>query len=231
MKTVGLIGGIAPESTIAYYRGIIAAYRAQQPDGNYPSILLNSINLKKVLALAAADARDQMVEYMVEELDKLARAGADFAALTSNTPHLVFDALQQRSPLPLISIVEAACAAAQRLGLQKLGLFGTRFTMQGGFYQAVFGRAGITVVLPEAHEQDYVHEKYMNELVYAKFLPETRAELLAIVERMHARQSIEGLILGGTELPLTLTEATHQGLPFLDTTSIHVERIVAEMLS
>ena len=231
MKTVGMIGGIAPESTIAYYRGIIAAYRAQRPDGSYPTILLNSIDLKRLLDLVAANERDQLVVYLIEELHKLARAGADFAVLTSNTPHLVFDELRQQSPLPLISIVETACAAAQRLGLKKVGLFGTRFTMQGGFYQSVFGSAGIAVVVPEPDEQDYIHEKYLGELVHAALLPETRAELLAIVERMRARLGIEGLILGGTELPLTLTEATHNGLPFLDTTNIHVEQIVARMLS
>jgi len=231
MKTVGIIGGIAPESTIAYYRGIISTYRAQQLDGSYPAILLNSIDLKKVLDLVTANERGRLVEYLIDELHKLARAGADFAALTSNTPHLVFDELQHRSPLPLLSIVEAACVAAQRLGLRKVGLFGTRFTMQGGFYHEVFGRAGIEVVLPEPNEQDYIHEKYLGELVHVILLPETRAELLAIVERMRARQGIEGLILGGTELPLTLTEAAHKGLPFLDTTGIHVERIVAEMLS
>lgn len=231
MKTVGIIGGIAPESTIAYYRAIISSYRAQQPDGSYPAILLNSIDLKKVLDLVGANERDRLVAYLVMELHKLACAGADFAVLASNTPHLVFDELQHHSPLPLLSIVEAACAAAQRLGLQKVGLFGTRFTMQGGFYQDVFGRAGIAVALPEPSEQDYIHEKYLGELVHAVLLPETRAALLAIVERMRAQQGIEGLVLGGTELPLTLTEAAHEGLPFLDTTSIHVERIVAQMLS
>lgn len=230
MKTVGIIGGIAPESTIVYYRSIIARYRAQRPDGSYPTILLNSIDLRQMLDLVGADERDLLVAFLVGELHKLARAGADFAVLASNTPHLVFDELQRQSPLPLLSIVEAACEAAQQLGVKKVGLFGTRFTMQGGFYQTIFGRAGIDVVLPEAAEQTYIHEKYLGELAHAVLLPETRAELLAIVDRLRARQDIEALILGGTELPLILTEAAHEGLPFLDTTSIHVERIVAQCL-
>jgi len=231
MKTVGIIGGIAPESTIVYYREIIAAYRARRQDGSYPAILLNSIDLQRIVALVGANERDRLVAYLVEELGKLARAGADFAVLASNTPHLVFAELQGQSPLPLISIVEAACAEAQRLGLKKVGLFGTRFTMQGGVYQDVFGRAGIGVALPTADEQAYIHEKYMGELIQAILLPETRAGLLSIAERMQARQGIEGLVLGGTELPLLLTEAAHNGLPFLDTTRIHVERIVAQMLA
>jgi aspartate racemase len=231
MKTVGLIGGIAPESTIAYYRAIIAAYRAQRPDGSYPAFLLNNIDMKRMLELVEANERARLVEYLVEELQKLARAGADFAALSSNTPHLVFDELQRHSPLPLVSIVTTACEAAQRLGLKKVGLFGTRFTMQGGFYQTVFERAGIGVVVPEPAEQDYLHEKYLGELAQGVFLPATRAGLLALAERLQARHGIEGLILGGTELPLLLTEAAHQGLPFLDTTQLHVERLVAELLS
>ncbi|MBI1766376.1 MAG: amino acid racemase [Acidobacteria bacterium] len=231
MKTVGIIGGIAPESTIAYYRAIIAAYRAQQPDGNYPALLLNSINLKNLLELVGANQRAELVAYLVDELHKLARAGADFAVLASNTPHLVFDELQRVSPLPLLSIVEATRDVAQRLGLQRVGLFGTRFTMQGGFYQEIFGRAGIDIVLPDAAEQAYIHEKYLGELAQAVLLPETRAGLLAIADRLRAQQGIEALILGGTELPLILTEAAHEGLPFLDTTNIHVARIVAQMLS
>jgi aspartate racemase len=231
MKIVGIIGGIAPESTIVYYREIISSYRARRQDGSYPAILLNSIDLQRIIALVGANERDRLVAYLVEELGKLARAGADFAVLASNTPHLVFAELQQQSPLPLLSIVEAACAEAQRLGLKKVGLFGTRFTMQGGVYVDVFGRAGIAVVLPEPDEQAYIHEKYMGELIQAVLLPETRAGLLTIAERMRARQGIEALILGGTELPLILTEAAHEGLPFLDTTRIHVEQVVAQMLA
>lgn len=231
MKTVGIIGGIAPESTIVYYRSIIASYRAQRPDGSYPNILLNSIDLKRVLDLVGANERAQLVAFLSGELDKLAQAGADFAVLASNTPHLVFDELQCQSPLPLLSIVEAACEAAQQLGVTKVGLFGTGFTMQGGFYQTIFGRAGIEIVLPETAEQAYIHEKYLGELAHAVLLPETRAGLLAIVDRLRKQQGIEALILGGTELPLILTEAAHEGLPFLDTTGIHVKRIVTEMLA
>jgi aspartate racemase len=231
MKTVGIIGGIAPESTIVYYRSIITRYRAQRPDGSYPNILLNSIDLKRVLDLVSANERAQLIAFLIAELHKLARAGADFAVLASNTPHLVFDELQRQAPLPLLSIVEATCAAAQQLGVRKVGLFGTRFTMQGGFYQTIFGRTGTEIVLPEAAEQAYIHEKYLGELAHAVLLPETRAGLLSIVDRLRAQQGIEALILGGTELPLILTEAAHEGLPFLDTTSIHVEHIVAQMLT
>src|SRR5947209_16622527 len=115
MKTLGIIGGIAPESTIEYYRLLIASYRERKPDGSYPLLLINSINLQRLIELVTADDRAGLVETLLPELDKLKRAGADIALLASNTPHLVFDELAQRSPLPLISIVEAARAEAQRL--------------------------------------------------------------------------------------------------------------------
>ena len=246
MKTVGIIGGIGPESTIEYYRLIIAAYRERQsgtgvPPVNdheqdaratsYPSIIINSVDLTKLLAWIQANELEAFTDYLAGEIERLARAGADFGALASNTPHLVFDELRRRSPIPLISIVESTCDAAQKLGFRRVGLFGTRFTMQARFYFDAFARAGITIVVPHEDGQAYIHEKYMQELLNNVFLPETRQRLLAIVEQMKARDNIEALILGGTELPLILRDTEHRGIPFLDTTKIHVERIVAELVS
>jgi aspartate racemase len=245
MKTVGIIGGIGPESTIEYYRLIVAGYRDQQGGSgvtpvspaqdaratSYPSIIINSVDLSRLLAWLRADELDAFTNYLVAEIERLARAGADFGALASNTPHLVFDELRRRSPIPLISIVESACEAAQKLGLQRVGLFGTRFTMQGRFYAEVFAKAGITIVVPPEDEQSYIHEKYMQELLNNIFLPETRQRLMAIVEEMKVRDNIEALILGGTELPLILRDAEYHGIPVLDTTKIHVARIVAELAS
>lgn len=231
MKTVGIIGGIGPESTIEYYRLIIAAYREQTQDGSYPAILISSIDLKKMLDLIGAHALAEVTEYLVGEVQRLARAGADFGVLAANTPHMVFDAIRRQSSLPLISIVEATCEAAQALGLQRVGLFGTRFTMQGRFYPDVFCKAGMTLVLPEADEQAYIHDKYMSELVHGIIRPETRERFLTIAARLQARQGIEGLILGGTELPLLLHDVGDTGMPFLDTTTIHVNHIVEQLLS
>jgi len=231
MKTVGIIGGIGPESTVEYYRLTIASYREQKQDGSYPSILINSIDLKKMLDLIGANELAKVTEYLVDEVQRLARAGADFGLLASNTPHIVFDEIRRQSPIPLVSIVEATCEAAQALGLKRVGLFGTRFTMQGRFYPDVFSKEGITLAVPEQDEQDYIHDKYMSELVNGIILPETRERLLMIVDRLKERQGIQGLILGGTELPLILRDVLDRGIPFLDTTKIHVKRIVAQLLS
>jgi aspartate racemase len=231
MKILGIIGGLGPESTVEYYQNIIALYRERQDDGSYPEFIINSVDLKKGLDFMAESNLTGMADYLLEEIGKLARAGANFGLISANTPHIVFDELAPKSPIPLISIVEATCAAAKARGLKKLALFGTRFTMQGTFYPKVFSHEGIELVMPDTNEQDYLHDKYLNELVPGKFLSETRAGLLAIVDRMKAKSKIDGVILAGTELPLILRESSHKGVPFLNTTKIHCQAAVEEMFS
>jgi aspartate racemase len=231
LKTLGIIGGIAPASTIDYYRTIIALYRARKPDGSYPPLLINSIDLQRVLAMVGAGELVALTDWLLTELQKLERAGAEFAILASNTPHIVFDDLERRSPLPLISIVAETAAVAQTRGLKRIALFGTRFTMQGPVYRNIFAGQDMVVVPPEPADQDYIHEKYMSELIAGVFLPETHAGLLAIVDRLAQQAGIDGVILGGTELPLILREPAHNGIPFLNTTQIHAEAAVERMFS
>lgn len=245
MKTVGIVGGIGPESTIEYYRFIIEDYRERQsgadivpvdsqapdtPDVSYPSIIINSVDLTRLVGWITGGELGPFTEYLVAGVNRLADAGADFAVLAANTPHIVFDQIRERSRLPLISIAEATCAKARESGLQRLGLLGTRFTMEAKFYPEVFARAGLTIITPNEPERIFVNEKYFGELLKNVFLPETRDQLVAIIHQMKQRDGIDGLILGGTELPLILRGA-ESDLPFLDTTRIHVSRIVDELLS
>src|SRR6202008_118881 len=125
----------------------------------------------------------------------------------------------------------ATCATAKARNLKRPALFGTRYTLQANFYPKVFSREGIAPLAPEGEDQNYLHEKYFSELVPGKFLPETRAGLLAIVDRMKPKSGIDGVVLAGTELPLILRNSEHKGIPFLDTTEIHCQAAVAEMLS
>ncbi len=231
MKIIGIIGGIGPESTVEYYRQIIAAYRTRQQNGSYPRILINSIDMTHMLALISANKLMDVSAYLRDEILRLTSAGADVGALASNTPHLVFDDIRNGSPIPLISIVEATAQEARRMDLKTLGLFGTKFTMQSAFYSDVFAASGMTIVTPALDEQAYIHEKYMGELVNGILKDDTRIRLLEIAANLHARHQIDGLILGGTELPLILKEADSPDLPLLDTTRIHVEAIVDHVLS
>ena len=231
MKTLGIIGGLGPESTIDYYGKIIALYRERAGDGSYPQFIINSINMKKGLDFMEANNLAGMADYLLEELGKLGGAGATFGLISANTPHIVFDEVASKSPISLISIVEATCAAAKARKLKRLALFGTRYTMQATFYPKVFSREGIELLVPGPEDQTYIHDKYLNELVSGKFLTDTRANLLAIVDRMKEKHDIDGVILAGTELPLILRDREHNGIPFLDTTEIHCEAAVTEMLS
>ncbi len=146
--------------------------------------------------------------------------------MAANTPHIVFDEVQRRSAIPLLSSVEAACARAQTLGYKRLALLGTGFTMRGRFYPEVFGRAGLELVTPDEDEKALIHGIYIGELLKNQFLPETRATILRIIERMRAENGIEAVLLAGTELPLLLRGAEPEGLAFLDTTMIHVEAAI-----
>jgi aspartate racemase len=229
MKILGLIGGTGPESTIDYYRLLTAQYR-EKADGASPHVIINSINLKQMIEWMSAGELGKVTDALVAEFERLEKAGVDFAALTANTPHIVFDDLRRRVRLPLISIVEATCERAQALGLKSVALFGTRYTMQAPFYPSVFSRTDIKLVTPNEEEQEYIHDKYFNELLKDKFLPDTRAKFLAIADDMKARDGIEALILGGTEIPLLLRADEHNGIQFLDTTRIHVDRLIEEML-
>ena len=231
MKTPGIIGGIAPESTVQYYRLMIEDFRRRKADGGYPPILINSIDMKCMLDFIGANDLPGTTAYLAGEVGKLAKAGAAFALFASNTPHIVFEEVRKQAPIPMLSIVETAGEAARALGVKRAGLFGTRFTMQARFYPEVFSPQGIEVVAPAPEEQEYIHGKYMGELVAGVFLPDTRERMLAIAARMRDEDRIDCLILGGTELPLLLTSAAGSGIPFLDTTRIHAEAAVMEMLS
>ena len=230
MKTLGLIGGTGPESTIDYYRLLIAQYR-EKADGASPPVIINSVDLKRMIAWMNAGELEKVTDYLAGEFERLQRAGVDFAALTANTAHIVFDELQQRTSLPLISIVEATCERAQSLGFKSVGLFGTRYTMQASFYPKVFSRTDVKLITPTEEEQNYIHEKYFGELLNDLFLPETRAQFLHIAEEMKARDGVEAMILGGTEIPLLIRIEEHNGIKLLDTTRIHVDRLINEMFS
>jgi len=154
-----MIGGLGPESTIDYYRSILARCRARTPDQAYPHIIINSLDPDKVLAILDASRLDELTDYIAAALDQLVQAGADFAFIAANTPHLVFDELQRRSPIPLPSIVRATSDHAKALGLKHVGLFGTGFTMRASFYPQEFQRAGIGLVVPNESEREYIHNK------------------------------------------------------------------------
>jgi aspartate racemase len=231
MKRIGLVGGIGPESTVDYYQRLTRALAHLGP-GARPDVVIYGANVDELFALLQAKDEDGVVAWLLAKLEALAAAGAELAALTANTPHVVFDRVAARSPLPLRSIVEATRAEAARLGARRLALLGTAFTMRSDFYARCFGPAGMEIAVPTPAEQELIHHRLMTEIELGVFKDSTRAELLAIVERMNRASPVDAVILGCTELPLILPQESYpvpgrpRPLPFLNTTAIHVADLV-----
>ena len=226
-RRVGLVGGLGPESTIDYYRRILESWQRDDPS-TAPSIVIDSLDVQLALRLVERD-RPALTDYLLASLHRLAGAGASFGALTANTPHIVFDELAAKSPIPLVSIVDECARAAQQRGLRRLALLGTRFTMEAPFYPTVCGRYDVAVIAPSAEERRWVHERYVGELLEGEFRDETREQFTSLIARLHRDHAVDGVILGGTELPLLLRAPVIAGVPVLDTTALHVAAIVERL--
>ena len=225
MKKIGMIGGFGPESTLDYYRLLIEQYRQLEGEGSLPEIIIYSMDVYALLNMVGQKQLDALTDYLLKGIQALAGAGADFGFISANTPHIVFARLRELSPIPLISIVEETSRKVKEIGLKRVGLLGTSFTMQSTFYQEVFEKDDITIIVPQEGEQEYIQNKLMTEIELGVFKEETRKGLLSIAKRMIDQDAIEGLILGCTELPLILTKDEF-GIPFLNTTKIHVQGII-----
>jgi len=179
-KTIGMIGGIAPASTIDYYQRIISRFQERTGQREYPSILINSINLNYMMNLVTQDQLEELVDYLSEEIYVLEKAGAKVIFMASNTPHIVYEPLAQRVKTKMVSIVDSTIAYAKSKGYSRLGLFGTISTMEGDFYQDGFEAVGMEIITPMPDERKYIHKVYMEELVRGRFLPETKNHLVSI---------------------------------------------------
>lgn len=226
VKTIGMIGGIAPASTIDYYQRLISRFQERTGQREYPSIIINSINLNQMMNLITNDELDVLVDYLSEEIFVLEKAGARVVFMASNTPHLVYDQLAKRVKTKMVSIVESTIAYAQSKGYSRLGLFGTLSTMEGDFFQEGFEANGMEIITPMPDERKFIHKIYMEELVRGRFLPESKNRLISIAQRMYNEGQIDSLILGGTELPLILKSSDIEDIELLNTTKIHVEHIL-----
>lgn len=226
MKTIGIIGGLGPEATVDYYQKIINAYKNESGDLNYPEIILYSVNMSEFIGFMRAKKYDLATIYLLGKIESLKRAGAEFAVLSANTPHQLFDRLKERATIPLISIVEATCDEAKKRGLKRPGLFGTKFTMNASFFPEVFKKEGIEVIMPGNEDKELINYKLFSEIELGIFKDDTREILIGIIEKMVREEHIDSLILGCTEFPLILDNDTYAGVPVLNTTQIHVESIV-----
>ena len=232
MRTIGLVGGMTPESTLAYYQLLTrsARERVQHHDPLHnPVVIIYSLDLAKVVSLQRAGRTDEVAAHLARICETLREAGAEVGALTANSPHLYFEAIQAATRLELVSIVEATCAATAGLGLRRPLLLGTRTTMESPMYRARLDTAGIEVLTPDEEGRGFVDRTIYTELAVASVRPETRQGMLALCREAIESRGADGVILGCTELPLVLSEADLP-VPVLDTVRVHVEAILDRAL-
>jgi len=231
MKRIGIVGGLGPEATLYYYRILTdLCYDNKDLGRNLPEIIIYSLNLEECRAIMELGNWAELTAKLLGAFQSLYKAGADFGLIAANTPHMVFDDIKARSPIPLLSIVEQTCKVVARHGLKNVGLLGTRITMQSAFYRDVFSKHNISLAVPQKDEQNFIYEKIVSELGVGIMLEETRNRFLDITQRMIEEESIQGLILGCTEIPLLLTKG-ELGIPFFDTSKIHAQSALSYCMS
>lgn len=225
MKKLGLVGGMGPESTIPYYHDIVYGVQDRVGKNFFPNLAIESVNAFDVLRLCNEQKYDELTNYLMQAIKNLIASGADFIALSANTPHIVFDRLQARSTVPLVSIVEAACNEAIRLNKHRVGLLGTIFTMKEDFFKKPFYSSNIEIITPTTEEMEYINLKISSELEFGVIKEETLQGFKKIIKRMQQEDSIEAVILGCTELPLLLNDEVSP-IPCLDTMKIHIQLLI-----
>lgn len=227
MKTIGLVGGMTPESTRVYYDLLIQG--ARQPGGNplrNPEMLIYSLDLAELVAVQGGGNRRAVGEYLGDILERLRHAGAEVGALTANTPHAYLDEIRAETSLPLVSIVSATREAASGHGLEHALLLGTNTTMEAEMYPRELAEAGIRIVLPGKDDREFINYTIYNELALGQVSPETRQRYLDICTRHIETDGIDSVILGCTELPLVISR-DDLSVEVLDTTRIHAAAILA----
>jgi aspartate racemase len=220
-KRIGILGGMSPESTVAYYEYITRTYTERFGDYGYPEIIIYSVSFQPYVDWPNQEQWDRVAQGLSKAAQRLAMAGADFILIATNTMHLVFEQVQAAVDVPMLSLLDATADAIQARGLRTVGLLGTRFTMEKAFYQDALARQGITVLVPDASDRAYVNRVIYEELVAGQIHDGSRVGFVTTIRKL-VECGAQGVILGCTEIPLLVSEAD-AGIPLFDTTTIHAE--------
>ena len=220
-KRIGILGGMSPESTIEYYQYITRTYTQRYGDYAYPEVLIYSVSFQSYVDWPEQDRWDLVAQDLSDAARRLEKAGADVIVIATNTMHLVVDEVQANVTVPVLSLLDVVADAVLARGMRTVGLLGTRFAMEKGFYQDALARRGITVLVPDEVDRAYVNTVIYDELVAGQIRDESRARYVAIIDKL-AGQGAEGVILGCTEIPL-LVRKGDVDLPLFDTTILHAE--------
>jgi aspartate racemase len=229
MKTIGLVGGMSWESTVEYYRIINEAVKERLGGFHSAKIVMVSVDFADVETLQHRGEWDKAAVLLAEAALRVEAAGADFALLCTNTMHRVFDAVQGAVRIPLLHIADVTAREVRARGLAKVGLLGTRFTMEQEFYKGKLARDyGLDVLIPEEEERRAIHTILYDELCLGKIEEASREVFRKIILRLEARGA-QGIILGCTEIPL-IVKQQDSTLPLFDTTDLHARAAVDEAL-
>jgi aspartate racemase len=221
-RTIGILGGMSPESTVMYYQCITRTYEQRFGDFDFPEILIYSVNFQKFADWQREGRWTEAADEMAKALERLRAAGADFGIIATNTMHIVFDEVQKAVRMPLLSVVDATAEAIRTAGLNLVGLLGTVFTMRDRFYRDGLARFGIDVLVPDAGWQERIDGVIYAELCRGKIRPESRQMFLGVIEELRKRGA-QGIVLGCTEIPL-LVRPQDCDLPLFNTTLLHAEK-------
>jgi aspartate racemase len=220
MKTIGMIGGMSWESSLEYYRIINEAVKEQLGDLHSAKSLMYSVDFAEIEVLQREGRWQDATRAMTEAAQAVEAGGADFLIICTNTMHKMADEVQQSIAIPLLHIADATAEAVKAQGLQRVGLLGTRFTMEQDFYRGrLVEKYGLDVLIPDSADREIVHRVIYNELVLGRIEPASKAEYLRIIAAL-AHAGAEGIILGCTEIGLLVSQAD-SALPLFDTTRIH----------
>jgi aspartate racemase len=224
MKTIGIIGGISWLSTAEYYRLLNEMVNKQLGGVHSAKIILYSVDYEEIKNLTFAGDWQAITNMISGIAQKLEKAGAGCLLLGANTMHKIAGDIQRAVSIPLIHIADVTGKAIKKLGLKKVALLGTRYTMELGFYQQQLEKYDIVTILPDDEDRQYIHDAIYNEMSKNIFLPSTKEKMLSIINAL-ANQGAEGVILGCTEIPLLIKQHDCSIVVF-DTTHIHAAAAV-----
>lgn len=228
MKTIGMLGGMSWESTELYYRKINEETRRLRGGLHSAPIAMVSVDFQEIEALQHGDEWDACADILAARAKEIQAAGADLLLICTNTMHRVAPQVAAAVDIPLLHIADATAARIKAAGSRRIGLLGTRFTMEQDFYRGRLEEQGIEVIVPGAADREIVHRVIYDELCLGEISDASRQEFLRIIEQL-VMDGAEGVIEGCTEIVM-LVQQRHTNTPLFDTTAIHAEQAVAEAL-
>lgn len=225
MKKIGLVGGTGPESTLMYYKELNTKIDRLTGGNAMPDIVIESVNFRKAWEYVSSGNYEELAAYLSEKVNSLKLAGAEIISLTAGTMHIVFDDIEKKTNVSLISIPKAVCDEALNKKYKKVGLLGTIFTMEQNYMKKDFVEAGIEIAVPCKEDRELVAKRILEELELGIVKETTLQEFNDIINKMQNDYGVEAVILGCTELPLLLNNENCV-LPCMDSVEIHIKKLI-----